>query len=113
MAQYDIALPGEKRRDRVAGDVTWKARAACKHKGPRYMHPDPVRSPSQRRRGDQKSRSEQYHTKRAKLVCGGCPVQAECLAYAVVNRIDQGVWGGLAWDEREVLIRQSRRRAST
>ena len=31
--------------------------------------------------------------KRAKLVCSGCPVRFECLAEALDNRIEWGVWG--------------------
>ncbi len=32
--------------------------------------------------------------KRARLVCSGCPVRFECLAEALDNRIEWGVWGG-------------------
>ena len=32
--------------------------------------------------------------KRAGLVCSGCPVRFECLAEALDNRIEWGVWGG-------------------
>lgn len=31
----------------------------------------------------------------AKKVCAGCPVQAECLAFATANRMPVGVWGGV------------------
>jgi len=30
----------------------------------------------------------------AKEVCAACPVQAECLAYAVEHKEEHGVWGG-------------------
>ena len=30
----------------------------------------------------------------ARKICAECPVQQECLEYALVNRIDHGVWGG-------------------
>lgn len=36
---------------------------------------------------------------RAKLVCAGCPVQADCLAYALAGG-EHGVWGGTTDDER-------------
>jgi WhiB family redox-sensing transcriptional regulator len=43
---------------------------------------------------------------RAKLVCGGCPVRAECLADALDNRIEFGVWGGMTERERRALLRR-------
>ena len=44
--------------------------------------------------------------KRAKLVCTGCPVRFECLAEALDNRIEWGVWGGMTERERRLLLRQ-------
>lgn len=46
---------------------------------------------------------------RAKAICRGCDVQAECLAYALNNREDSGVWGGMSERER----RRIRRRRAT
>ena len=31
----------------------------------------------------------------ARLICEGCAVTRECLGYAVVNRENWGVWGGM------------------
>lgn len=44
--------------------------------------------------------------KRARVVCMGCPVRAICLAEALDNRIEWGVWGGLTERERRQLLRQ-------
>jgi len=33
-------------------------------------------------------------------VCRDCAVRSECLAYALANRIQWGVWGGTTPDER-------------
>jgi WhiB family redox-sensing transcriptional regulator len=42
-------------------------------------------------------------TRAAKRVCRGCPVQAECLQYAIDNGERWGVWGGLSERERRRL----------
>ncbi len=44
--------------------------------------------------------------KRARLLCAGCPVRFECLAEALDNRIEWGVWGGMTERERRLLLRQ-------
>jgi len=44
----------------------------------------------------------------AQRVCIECPVSAECLEYALVNRIEHGVWGGTSERER-ARIRRHRR----
>jgi WhiB family transcriptional regulator, redox-sensing transcriptional regulator len=43
---------------------------------------------------------------RAKSVCRGCPVRTECLADALDNRVEFGVWGGLTERERRALLRR-------
>lgn len=40
---------------------------------------------------------------RAKAVCATCPVQPECLAYALDADEPSGIWGGLTPDERRAL----------
>ena len=42
----------------------------------------------------------------AKLVCGRCPVVAECLADALDNRTEFGVWGGMTERERRAMLRR-------
>ncbi|HMM95587.1 MAG: WhiB family transcriptional regulator [Micrococcales bacterium] len=42
----------------------------------------------------------------AKIVCKGCPVVAECLADALDNRTEFGVWGGMTERERRALLRR-------
>jgi WhiB family redox-sensing transcriptional regulator len=43
---------------------------------------------------------------RAKAVCTGCPVRTECLADALDNRVEWGVWGGMSERERRALPRR-------
>ncbi len=42
----------------------------------------------------------------AKAMCKGCPVMAECLADALDNRTEFGVWGGMTERERRALLRR-------
>ncbi len=43
---------------------------------------------------------------RAKAVCLGCSVRTECLADALDNRVEFGVWGGMTERERRALLRR-------
>ena len=42
----------------------------------------------------------------AKAICKGCPVLAECLADALDNRTEFGVWGVMTERERRALLRR-------
>ena len=42
----------------------------------------------------------------AKVVCQRCPVIAECLADALDNRTEFGVWGGMTERERRALLKR-------
>ena len=42
--------------------------------------------------------------KRARQVCADCPVRLQCLAEALDDRIQYGVWGGMTERERRVLL---------
>jgi WhiB family redox-sensing transcriptional regulator len=43
---------------------------------------------------------------RVKSVCFGCPVRTECLADALDNRTEFGVWGGMTERERRALLKR-------
>jgi len=47
-------------------------------------------------------------TKVIKKICNSCPVQYECLEYALDNGEAFGVWGGLSEQERRLLRRRTR-----
>ena len=42
----------------------------------------------------------------AKSLCGGCPARPECLAEALDNEIEWGVWGGMTERERRAILRK-------
>lgn len=50
---------------------------------------------------------EASEQKRARLFCQGCAVRVECLAEALDNRIEWGVWGGMTERERRTLLRRN------
>ena len=66
----------------------WTVRAACKGTDPDELF---VQGAAQNR---------------AKLICRGCPVRTECLADALDNGNEFGVWGGLTERERRALLRR-------
>nr|WP_192933081.1 WhiB family transcriptional regulator [Epidermidibacterium keratini] len=43
----------------------------------------------------------------AKKICSGCPVQLECLADALDNKTEFGVWGGATERERRAMLRRN------
>ncbi|MGW6955267.1 sigma-70 family RNA polymerase sigma factor [Streptomyces sp. PAN_FS17] len=50
--------------------------------------------------------AEQTARARHTTVCAGCPVQTACLADALDNDVDFGVWGGMTPGERRALLRR-------
>ncbi|WP_369204545.1 WhiB family transcriptional regulator [Streptomyces sp. PU-14G] len=66
----------------------WSAQAACRSTDPDELF---VQGAAQNR---------------AKAVCTGCPVRTECLADALDNRVEFGVWGGMTERERRALLRR-------
>jgi WhiB family redox-sensing transcriptional regulator len=45
--------------------------------------------------------------KLAKRICRTCPVRRECLAYAMDEPVDHGIWGGMTERERRRYRRQA------
>jgi WhiB family transcriptional regulator, redox-sensing transcriptional regulator len=48
-------------------------------------------------------------TREAKDICTRCPVQVECLDYALGNNEGYGIWGGVSERDRRKLMRGSPR----
>lgn len=49
----------------------------------------------------------------ARRICVDCPVRAECLEFALVQRIDHGVWGGCSERERRRILKRRRQEAAS
>jgi len=69
-------------------DTAWAALAACRTADPDTLF---VQGAAQNR---------------AKAICVGCEVRTECLADALDNRVEFGVWGGMTERQRRALLKQ-------
>ena len=72
-------------------DNEWMAQGKCREMDPAVFFP-----------------SDGVGVQVAQRICAECPVRVPCLEYALVNRIDHGVWGGASERERRRLLRQRR-----
>jgi len=75
----------------------WWTRAACAPADPELFFPISYAGPALRQ------------VARAKAICARCPIQRECLSYALGAGAIQGVWGGMTEEERRRLARRKRR----
>ena len=81
----------------------WRRAAACKDVDPDLFFPVGVTGPAIE------------HIASAKAVCATCPVQPDCLEFALTTNQEYGVWGGASEEERRAMRRARRaaaRRAS-
>jgi len=74
-------------------EYAWMLRGECRSSTPRTFFP-----------------SDSGGVEGAQRVCAVCPVSAECLEYALVNCIEDGVWGGASQRERRRILRHRRSR---
>ena len=75
----------------------WRHDAACREEDPELFFPVGNSGPALLRITE------------AKAVCRRCPVNAECLNWALASGQDAGVWGGMSEDERRALKRRQDR----
>ncbi|RLP08160.1 Transcription factor WhiB [Propionibacterium australiense] len=74
-------------RPRTGEEYEWMMQAACRGMGD-DLFPEA---------------SEQQS---ARSICTKCPVRRECLAVALDDRIEWGIWGGMTERERRALLRE-------
>ena len=79
--------------------ATWTDEAACRGEDPELFFPLGL--------GHEFS----GQIRRAKAICGRCPVREDCLLTALGRPDRYGIFGGLTEDERAKLRRNDRRRA--
>jgi len=71
--------------------VNWRQAAACRDADPDLFFPVSAAGPALRQIDE------------AKRICRACPVQAQCLTWALDHRVGFGVWGGATEDERRAI----------
>ena len=69
----------------------WAAYAACRNSDPGLFF----------------AGTEGGDTRTAQRICAGCPVNEECLDWALMAAVPYGVWGGTTEQERRRLLRRS------
>jgi len=72
-------------------DTTWMGIGNCRDEPPALFFP-----------------SDGVGVEVARRICATCPVREPCLEYALVNRIDHGVWGGCSERERRRILKRRR-----
>jgi WhiB family transcriptional regulator, redox-sensing transcriptional regulator len=80
-------------------DETWKDGAVCADEDPVLWFPN---EEGQRLY----DRAVRALTTQARAICNRCPVQKNCLEYAIKTDARHGMWGGLTEHERAKLTRK-------
>lgn len=71
--------------------MTWEESARCRQHDPEIFFAPGVRS-----------------ERKAKAICGRCPVSNDCLLFALESQTDFGIWGGMNGKERRRLVRRTK-----
>ncbi|MFD4717290.1 WhiB family transcriptional regulator [Streptomyces sp. NPDC058423] len=76
----------------------WQLRAACRGADSSlFFHPT-----------NERGEAREERERKAKRVCGRCPVRTACLRHALETRERFGVWGGLGEHELRTLLGPAR-----
>ena len=85
------AVGGEVDVPQVPDEYAWMLHARCRGANPTEFFP-----------------SDGLGVEMAQRICTGCQVRVECLEYALLHRIEHGVWGGASERERRRILRRRR-----
>lgn len=83
-----------------SADYTWRKDAICRDTDPDLFFPVGTTG------------FALVQIDRAKQVCGECPVNEDCLQYAIETNQDSGIWGGTSEEERRQIRRRMAGRAT-
>jgi WhiB family redox-sensing transcriptional regulator len=78
---------------------SWRDEASCRHAAPELFFPAGTTGPAL------------SEIEEAKKVCAVCPVQPQCLEFALRTRQEFGIWGGTTEEERRLLLKVIRAKA--
>lgn len=85
--------------ERYELDMSWQADARCRSADPNLFFAPLL---------TEKPEEKVLREAKAKAICAQCPVQRECLRYAVATREPYGIWGGLnELERRELMARRA------
>ena len=80
----------------ISTDTRWMSEGNCAEKDPAIFFP-----------------SDGVGVEKAKRICNGCGFQNQCLEYALINRVEHGVWGGASERQRRRILKAQRQLALT
>jgi WhiB family redox-sensing transcriptional regulator len=81
-------------------DPDWQRQAACRSCSPDLFFPAGTTG------------AAVHEIAAAKAVCAECPVQSQCLRFALATGQAYGIWGGTTEDERIMIRRLQRARSA-
>lgn len=96
LEMFEDAYTEHKYKMRVAStkrELAWQDEGLCKETDPNLFYPET---------GD--------NAKPAKSICRSCPVQLMCAQYAIDNKEEFGIWGGLSAETTKRLRRRGNAR---
>ena len=85
----------------ASGLLDWQDHAACLGEDPDLFFPSDEED-------EEDAAAWNVRAAKAKAVCVGCPVSADCRGFAMAAGIRTGIWGGIDFGER--LCRNKRHR---